>query len=92
MLQVAMASTSDETEKAQILTNTSIKSVLSREVNDNWWKSGNTRRLFAPCSILYGTDCDDKEIVLERIEILESVNCAAGNWTNVVDARTGCTC
>jgi hypothetical protein len=29
---------------------------------------------------------------LERVEILESVNGAAGNWTNVVDARTGCTC
>jgi hypothetical protein len=33
-----------------------------------WWESDDARRLFAPCSILYGTSCDVKDIVMERIE------------------------
>ena len=52
-----------------------------------WWNSGDARKLFAPCKLLYDADCDVKEIVLERIEILESVNCLAANWMNVADVR-----
>jgi hypothetical protein len=68
----------DSTASAALLPNT-IESVLSTDVTANWWDSGDARRLFAPCSILYGTDCYVKEIVMERIEILESVNRAASN-------------
>lgn len=54
-----------------------------------WWDSaGDARRLFAPCTILlYGSSCNVKDILMvERtIEILESVNCSATNWKNVVD-------
>ncbi|KAI2492542.1 hypothetical protein MHU86_22024 [Fragilaria crotonensis] len=93
LLPVAMASsldtvTTDNASPAPLHTNTA-ESVLSTEVTANWWDSGDARRLFAPCTILYGTDCDVKEIVMERIEILESVNRAASNWKNVVDTRMG---
>jgi hypothetical protein len=44
----------------------------------NWWDLGDARRLFAPASpastMLYNTACRVKEIVLEKIELLESVN------------------
>jgi hypothetical protein len=79
----------DSTASAALLVPNTIESVLSTDVTANWWDSGDARRLFAPCSILYGTNCDVKEIVMERIEILESVNCAASNWKNVVDTRMG---
>ncbi|KAI2506094.1 hypothetical protein MHU86_8325 [Fragilaria crotonensis] len=93
LLPVAMASsldtvTTDNASPAPLHTNTA-ESVLLTEVTANWWDSGDARRLFAPCTILYGTDCDVKEIVMERIEILESVNRAASNWKNVVDTRMG---
>ncbi len=52
-----------------------------------WWDSGDARKLFAPCKLLYETNCDVKAIVLERIEVLESVSCSAMNWKNVIDAR-----
>ena len=52
-----------------------------------WWNSGDARKLFAPCKLLYEADCNVKAIVLERIEILESVNCLAANWMNVADVR-----
>ena len=45
---------------------------------DDWRESGNARRLFAPCTIMYGSDCKVKEIVMECIELLELVNRAAG--------------
>ena len=91
LLVAATASATDETAEVQTPTN-SVESALSTEVTvGDWWKSGDARRLFAPCSILYGTDCDVKEIVMERIEILESVNRTASNWNNVVDTRMGCT-
>jgi hypothetical protein len=58
----------------------------------DWWESGDARRLFAPCTIMYASDCNVKiEIVMERIELLESVNRAAGKWRNVVDSRMDCT-
>ena len=62
----------DSTSSAALCPST-IEFVLSTDVTANWWDSGNARRLFAPCAILYGTDCDGKEIVTERIKIL-SVN------------------
>jgi hypothetical protein len=52
-----------------------------------WWESGDARRLFVPCSILYGADCDVKGIVMEQIELLESVNRTGRNWRNVIDKR-----
>jgi hypothetical protein len=63
----------ESTASAALLPST-IESVLSTDVKANWWDSGDARRLLAPCAILYGTDCDVKEIVMERIEKLESVN------------------
>ena len=56
-----------------------------------WWKSGDARRLFAPCTMLYPSDCDVKEIVMNRIEVMESVNRSASNWTKVVDTTNGST-
>ncbi len=75
----------NSTSSAALCPNT-IEFVLSTDVTANWWDSSNARRLFAPCAILYGTDCDGKEIAMERIKIL-SVNCAASNRKNVVDMR-----
>ena len=43
----------------------------------NWWQSGDARHLFAPCDVLYDSNCYVKEIVMERIELLETVNCAS---------------
>ena len=45
-----------------------------------WWESGDARRLFAPCTMLYASDCNVKEIVMKRIEVMESVNHSASNW------------
>ena len=53
-----------------------------------WWDSGDARKLFASRK-LYDANCDVKAIVLERIEILESVNHLAANWMNVTE--TMCT-
>ncbi|KAI2493985.1 hypothetical protein MHU86_20559 [Fragilaria crotonensis] len=61
--------------------------------NHDWWDSGDARRLFAPVSptstLRYDTDCRVKDIVLERIELLESVNRAARNWNLIIDKSTG---
>jgi hypothetical protein len=51
------------------------------------WQSGDARRLFAPCDVLYDSNCDVKEIVMERIEQLETLNCTSCNWKTVVDTR-----
>ena len=56
-----------------------------------WWESGDARRLFAPCTMLYASDCNVKEIVMKRIEVMESVNRSASNWKNVVDTKNGST-
>ncbi len=53
----------------------------------SWWDSVNARKLFALCKLLYKTNCDVKAFVLERIEVLESGNCSAMNWKNVIGAR-----
>ena len=52
-----------------------------------WWESGDARRLFVPCSILYGANYDVKGIMMEQIELLESVNRTARNWRNIMDKR-----
>ena len=54
-----------------------------------WWASGDARQLFAPCtSMVYDKDCDVKEIVMERIEMLEAVNRSPSNWKTVIDTRS----
>ena len=58
-----------------------------QNASGSWWQSGDARRLFAPCDVLYESDCDVERIVLERIELLEAVNHASHNWKNVIDAR-----
>ena len=49
--------------------------------------------LFMPthsCSgTLYNANCSVKEVVMERIETFECVNCSAGNWNFVVDTSAG---
>ena len=86
-----LASTVTATDEQTHTTNNVAFASLSTGVppTADWWGSGDARRLFAPCCILYGTDCDVKEIVMERIELLESVNGAANNWKSVVDMRMG---
>ena len=54
-----------------------------------WWESGDARRLFTPCTTLYASDCNVKQIVMDRIEVLESVNRSANNWRNVADTESG---
>jgi hypothetical protein len=44
----------------------------------DWWESGDARRFFAPSTTIYASDCNVKEIVVECIQLLESVNCSAG--------------
>ncbi|KAI2495401.1 hypothetical protein MHU86_19115 [Fragilaria crotonensis] len=58
-----------------------------QNASGNWWQSGDARRLFAPCDVLYESDCDVERIVLERIELLEAVIHASHNWKNVINAR-----
>jgi len=53
-----------------------------------WWTSGDARQLFAPCNMVYDKDCDVKEIVMERIEMLEAVNRSPSNWKTVIDTRS----
>jgi hypothetical protein len=60
----------------------------TRILTVNWWQSGgDTRYLFVPCEVLYDSNCNVKEIVMERIELLETINCATQNWKTVVDTR-----
>ena len=49
-----------------------------------WWHSGDARRLFAPPQ-KYGNDVSVEGVVLERIELLNKVNCNALAWRLVVD-------
>jgi hypothetical protein len=49
-----------------------------------YWESGDSRKLFAP-KALYGADCDVQNVVLDRIEKLEKVNCFAADWRDLVD-------
>ena len=40
----------------------------------SWWESGDARKIFAPSAVIYETMECVKSIVLDRIELLESVN------------------
>jgi hypothetical protein len=33
-----------------------------------WWESGDARQLCAPCTILYGSRCNVKDIVMEHAD------------------------
>jgi hypothetical protein len=52
------------------------------------WESGDARKLFAPCTVKYDINECVREIAIERIELLESVNGNGKNWTNVVEPAT----
>ena len=55
----------------------------------DWWQSGDVRRLFAPCDNLkYEINCDVKDVLIQRIELLETANHASRNWKTVVDTRS----
>ena len=54
----------------------------------SWWESGDARKLFAPSTVTYDANECVKDIVIERIELLESVNRNAKSWTNVVEPGT----
>jgi hypothetical protein len=57
-----------------------IQATISNSPTSSWWESGDARKLFAPCSANYGaTECE-KAIVMDRIELLESVNRKGKNW------------
>ena len=51
----------------------------------SWWESGDARKIFAPCAVKYDSMECLRSIVLDRIELLESVNRNGKNWTNVVE-------
>jgi len=49
-----------------------------------WWTSGNAQLLFATCG-KYNNNCNVKDIVMVRIELLELVNQNSSNWRLVVE-------
>ena len=49
----------------------------------DWWTSGDARLLFAPFG-KYNNDCNLKDIAMDRIELLESVNQNSSNLRLVV--------
>jgi hypothetical protein len=51
----------------------------------SWWESGDARKIFAPFAVNYESMECVKSIVLDRIELLESVNRNGKIWTNVVE-------
>jgi len=50
----------------------------------DWWTSGDARLLFAPCG-KYNNNCNVKDIVMDRIELLVLVNQNSSNWRLVVE-------
>ena len=51
----------------------------------SWWESGDACKLFAPCTEKYESMECVNSIVLDWIELLESVNRNGKNWANVVE-------
>jgi hypothetical protein len=51
----------------------------------SWWESGDARKIFAPSAVTYESMECLKTIVLDCIELLESVNRNGKIWTNVVE-------
>ncbi|KAI2493895.1 hypothetical protein MHU86_20622 [Fragilaria crotonensis] len=52
--------------------------------SSSYWESGDARKLFAP-KLVFGTDCDVRKVVLDRIDKLERVNSVASEWREFVD-------
>jgi hypothetical protein len=50
----------------------------------SYWDSGDARKLFAP-KLVYGTDCEVRNVVIDRIEKLDRVNSSAHEWRELVD-------
>jgi hypothetical protein len=69
------------------------ESSLLLTAGNEWWKSGDARRLFMPthsCSgTLYNANCSAKEVVMKKIKTFESISRSAGNWNFVVDTSAG---
>jgi hypothetical protein len=68
----------------------SASAVQSGQANSatSWWESGDARKLFRPSSSNYEANECVKEIVMERIELLESVNRKGKSWTRVIETRS----
>jgi len=69
-----------------VATTESVKVVATTEsglTSFNYWQSGDARLLFAPKE-KYGTTCDVRQVVIERIELLEQVNHKPTSWRLVV--------
>ena len=63
-----------------------IQATISNSPTSSSWESGHARKLFATCSANYGaTECV-KAIVMDCIELLESVNRKGKNWKKVVES------
>jgi hypothetical protein len=79
----------DNTGSVDLIPATAEEEVVVRASYDGgWWASGIARQLFAPCNTVYDTECNVKEIVMERIEMLEAVNRSPSNWKTVIDTRS----
>ncbi len=87
------------TDKATAIIDTSVNAtqatisasaVQSERANSatSWWESGDARKLFRPSSSNYEANKCVKEIVMERIELLESVNRKGKSWTRVIETRS----
>ena len=65
------------------------QATISNSFTSSWWESGDARKLFAPCSSgqYESLECV-RAIVMDRIELLESVNRKGKNWKNVVESGT----
>ena len=79
----------DNTGSVDLIPATAEEEIVVRASYDGgWWASGDARQLFAPCNTVYDKECDVKEIVMERIEMLEAVNRSPSNWKTMIDARS----
>ncbi|KAI2512807.1 hypothetical protein MHU86_1595 [Fragilaria crotonensis] len=61
------------------------QAAISNSLTSSWWESGDARKLFRPSTSNYEANECVKEIVMERIELLESVNRKGKSWTRVVE-------
>ncbi|KAI2499793.1 hypothetical protein MHU86_14674 [Fragilaria crotonensis] len=81
---------SDQANETQIEETTPTSSLLILTAQEpslqlsSYWESGDSRKLFAP-KLYYGTDCDVRKAVMDRIEKLEMVNSIAADWRTLVD-------
>ena len=55
----------------------------------SWWESGDARKIFAPCAVKYDSMECLRSIVLDRIELLESVNRNRKNWKMLLSQGLG---